>query len=163
MKLCNQEDALWLTALLLDADVYGGCSEDGMDQSQTLSQVKSMLSRPDITVMAPIPGKMMHSFIRQNGVMHDIHTAIKKDCGVSGKEKVQLTREACAWMIKNAGARKFTTHVPAGNRAAGIYAVACGLERVGVLTSAMKKGGVLLDVAIYQSRDEDVKQVMEGV
>jgi hypothetical protein len=106
---------------------------------------------------------MIHSFVQKTGVMWDIHTAIRRNCPATGKERVQLTREACIWMIKNKGARKFTTHVPAGNRAAGIYAVACGMERVGVLTSAMMKGGKLIDMALYQSKDEDVQSIIGGI
>ncbi len=162
MRECNKKDALWLTALMLDADVYGGCSEDGTVKSKMTTYVKSLLSRPDITVLSPVPGKMIHTFLRQNGVMYDIHTAMRKDCGIPGREKVRLTREACIWMIKRKGARKFTTHVPAGNRAAGIYAVACGRERVGVLTSAIRKGGKLLDMAIYQSKDEEIINIVGG-
>ena len=159
MRQCNKKDAKWLTALMLDADIYGACSEDGTVKSKMTSYVKNLLSRPDIIVMAPAPGKMIHTFNRVNGVMYDIHTAIRKDSGISGKDKVRLTREACIWMIKTKGARKFLTHVPEGNRAAGIYAIACGLERVGVISKAMKKGGKLLDVTLYQSRDADILNI----
>ncbi len=163
MKQCDKKDALWLTALMLDADVFGGCSEDGTEKKKMGSYVKTLLSRPDIVVMNVITGKMIHSFVRKNGVMWDIHTAISKKCEIGGKERVRLTREACAWMMKYKGARKFITHVPEGNRAAGIYAVACGLERVGVLTSAIRKGGVLVDMAVYQTRDEDIENVLRGM
>lgn len=162
MRVCDKKDTLWLTALMLDADVYGGCSEDGTEKKKMLGYVKTMLARPDIVIIAPVVGKMIHSFVRQTGVMYDIHTAMKKDCGLSGKERVQLTREACEWMIRHKGARKFITHVPAGNRAAGIYAVACGLVRVGVLTSAMKKDGVLVDMTLYQSQDKEINEIVKG-
>lgn len=162
MKICTKKDALWLTALMLDPDVYAGSSEDGSVKSKMAGYVKTLLSRPDVVVIAPIVGKMVHTFVRQNSIMYEIHTAIKRDCEASGKEKVKLTREACTWMIKYRGARKFITHVPADNRAGGIYATACGLERVGVLTSAIKKGGELLDMALYQSKDEDIQQILRG-
>ena len=162
MKVCNKTDTLWLTALMLDADIFGPCSEDGTVKHKMQAYIKTMLARPDITILAPVPGKMIHTFVQQGGVMYDIHTAIRKNCGLSGKEKIQLTREACIWMILKKGARKFITHVPAGNRAAGIYAVACGLERVGVLTHAMKKDGILLDMTIYQSRDRDINDIIIG-
>lgn len=163
MRLCDKKDALWLTALMLDGDIYGGCSEDGTEKHKMTAYVRNMLARPDMVVLAPVVGKMIHSFVRHTGVMWDIHTAIRKDCGIPGKERVMLTREACTWMMQHKGARKFITHVPAGNRAAGIYAVACGLERVGVLTSSIKKGGELVDMAIYQTKDEDIKKVLEGM
>lgn len=163
MRLCTKKDHAWLTALMLDADVFGGCSEDGTVKSKMPTYVKSLLARPNITVIAPVPGKMIHTFVRQNGVLAEIHTAIKKSCELSGKERVEHTRAACIWMIKNRGVRKFITHVPAGNRAAGLYAVACGLERVGVLTSAFKKGGELLDLTLYQSKDSEIQKVLEGI
>ena len=163
MKECNKKDALWLTALMLDADVYGGSSEDGTVKSKMLAYVKNMIARPDIIIIAPVPGKMIHTFVRQNSILYDIHTAIKKDSGLTGKEKVRLTREACTMMVRNKGARKFTTHVPTDNRAAGIYAIACGLERVGVISSAIKKNGVLLDMVLYQSKDEDIQNVLRGL
>lgn len=162
MRLCDKKDALWLSALMLDADVYGGCSEDGTEKHRMLAYVKNMLARPDLVVLAPVPGKMIHTFVRQTGVMWEIHTAIRKTCDIPGRERVRLSKEACIWMIKNRGARKIITHVPQGNRAAGIYAVACGLERVGVLTNAIKKDGVLLDMTLYQSKDRDVNQVILG-
>ena len=162
MRLCNKKDELWLTALMLDADIFGACSEDGTVKSKMRAYIKGMLSRPDIIILAPVPGKMIHTFIRQNGILYDIHTAIRKDCGLTGREKIQLTRDACIWMVKNRGARKFITHVPAGNRAAGIYARACGLERVGVLTHAIKKDGILLDMTLYQSKDRDINNITSG-
>jgi len=162
MRQCNKKDIKWLTALMLDADIFGACSEDGTVKSKMAAYIKTMLARPDIIVMAPVPGKMIHTFNRVNGVMYDIHTAIRKDSGISGKDKVRLTREACIWMIKTKGARKFLTHVPEGNRAAGIYAIACGLERVGVITKAMKKDGKLLDVTLYQSKDEEIQRILTG-
>lgn len=148
---------------MLDGDIYGGCAEDGHDKKKMLGYVKNMLARPDIVIVAPVPGKMLHTFVRQTSAMFDIHTAIKKESGLSGREKVKLTRDACTWMIKSKGARKFTTHVPAGNRAAGIYAVACGLERVGVLTSAIRKNGSLLDMVLYQSKDSEVNVIVGGM
>lgn len=166
MRLCDKKDALWLTALMLDSEIYGGCSEDGTEKHKMASYVKNMLARPDLVVLSPVPGKMIHTFhtfIRHTGVMWEIHTAIRRDCGIPGRERVQLTREACAWMIKNRGARKFITHVPEGNRAAGLYAAQCGMVRVGVLTSAMKKDGVLIDMALYQSQDADIKNVLGGM
>ncbi len=163
MRLCDKKDALWLTALMLDAHIFAGCSEDGIAKTKMVSYVKNMLTLPDMVVLAPAPGKMIHTFQRKSGVMWEIHTAIRRDCEISGKERVQLTREACTWMMKNRGARKFITHVPAGNRAAGIYAIACGLVRVGVITKAMKKDGVLVDVTLYQTRDEDIENVLGGM
>lgn len=162
MRLCNKKDENWLTALMLDADIFGACSEDGMVKSKMKAYIKSMLSRPDITIISPAPGKMIHTFVRQNSIMYDIHTAIRKDCGLTGKEKIRLTREACIWMIRAKGARKFITHVPAGNRAAGIYAVACGLERVGTLTHAIRKDGLLRDMTLYQSKDSDINNIIIG-
>jgi hypothetical protein len=162
MKQCDKNDAKWLTALMLDADVFGACSEDGTERGKMAAYVKNLLARPDIVVVAPVPGKMIHTFNRQNGVLYDIHTAIRKNSGLSGREKINLTREACIWMIKTKGARKFITHVPEGNRAAGIYAVACGLHRVGVMTKSMKKNGALLDVTIYQSNDEEIQNIIKG-
>lgn len=163
MRLCDKRDALWLTALMLDAEVFAGCSEDGVTRNKMPTYVKNMLALPDMVVLAPVPGQMIHTFQRKTGVMYEIHTAIRRDCEIPGRERIQLTREACIWMMKNKGARKFITHVPAGNRAAGIYAVACGLVRVGVITSAMKKDGVLVDVTLYQSRDEDVQNILGGM
>jgi hypothetical protein len=163
MRLCNKKDDNWLTALMLDADAFGGCSEDGVERHKMKTYVRNMLSRPDLVVLTPAPGKMIHTFHRKNGVMHEIHTAIRLGCDIPGKERVRLTRETCEWMIKHRGARKFITHVPAGNRAAGIYAVACGLVRVGVLTSAIKKDGILVDMALYQSRDEDIQEVVRSM
>lgn len=163
MIICGKKDIPWLTALMLDSDVFGACSEDGTDRKKVAGYVKNLIARPDITVIAPVIGKMIHTFVRQNGVLYDIHTAIRKNSGLSGRDKVKMTREACVWMIINKGARKFITHVPAGNRAAGIYAIACGLERVGVLTSAIKKDGSLLDMAIYQSRDEEIQEILGGM
>jgi len=160
MKVCNKTDTLWLTALMLDADIFGPCSEDGTVKHKMQAYIKTMLARPDITILAPVPGQMIHTFVRQNGVLYEIHTAIRKSCELSGKEKVFLTREACTWMVKKKGVRKFITHVPAGNRAAGIYAVACGLERVGVLTNAIKKDGILLDMTLYQSKDRDINNII---
>jgi len=163
MRVCDKKDALWLTALMLDGEVYAGCSEDGAVKSKMTTYVKHMLSMPDMVVLAPAPGKFIHTFHRKTNVMWEIHTAIRRDCGIPGKERVRLTREACKWMIVNKGARKFITHVPDGNRAAGIYAVACGLVRVGVLTSAMRKDGALIDVALYQTRDDDIQNVLGGL
>ena len=160
MKVCNKKDILWLTALMLDADIFGPCSEDGTVKRKMSAYIKTMLARPDITILAPVPGKMIHTFVRQNGVLYEIHTAIRKNSGLGGKEKVRLSRDACAWMVKNKGVRKFITHVPEGNRAAGIYAVACGMERVGVLSNAIKKDGILLDMTLYQSKDRDINNII---
>ena len=162
MRICDKRDHKWLTALMLDADIFGACSEDGTERKKMATYVKNLIARPDITIIAPAPGKMIHTFVRQTSVMYDIHTAIRKNCGLTGKEKIQLTREACTWMILKKGARKFITHVPEGNRAAGIYAVACGLTRVGVLTHSMKKDGILLDMTLYQSRDRDINNAIIG-
>lgn len=163
MRLCDKRDENWLTALMLDADAFGGCSEDGTEKKKMKTYVRNMLSRPDLVVLTPAVGKMIHTFHRKTGVMYEIHTAIRRGCDISGKERIRLTRETCEWMIKHKGARKFITHVPAGNRAAGIYAVACGMVRVGVLTSAIKKDGILVDMALYQSRDEDIQRVVRSM
>ncbi len=162
MRLCDKKDTVWLTAMMLDNKIFDGCSEDGTSKKSVFTMVKNLLARPDAVILAPVPGKMVHTFMRHTGVMWEIHTAIRKDCGITGRDRVRLTREACAWMVKNKGARKFITHVPKGNRAAGIYAKACGMERVGVLTKAIRKGGELLDMALYQSKDEDVTTVLRG-
>lgn len=162
MKPCDKKDIIWLTAMMLDADVYGGCSEDGMEKKRMVSYVTTLVSRPDIVVLPVIPGTMIHSFVQKTGVMWDIHTAIRRTCHATGKERVRLTREACIWMMRHKGARKFITHVPAGNRAGGIYAIACGLERAGVLTSAMLKDGKLIDIAVYQSKDTDIQTILGG-
>lgn len=164
MIVCTKKkDEKWLTALMLDDEVFAGCSEDGIEKKVLVAYVRNILCSPDFTVIAPVVGKMVHTFQRKTGVMYEIHTAIRRDCGIPGKERVRLTREACAWMIKNRGVRKFITHVPADNRAAGIYAVACGLERVGVVTKCIRKNGVLLDMTLYQSKDEDIEQVLGGM
>jgi hypothetical protein len=162
MRICDKRDALWLAALMLDAEIFAACSEDGVTKAKMATYAKQMLAAPDMVVIAPVPGKMVHTFHRKTGVMWEIHTAIRQDCGIPGKEKVRLTREACTIMIRQKGARKFITHVPEGNRAAAIYAVACGLERVGVLTRALKRNGQLLDMTLYQSRDEDILKILEG-
>lgn len=162
MRICDKRDALWLAAMMLDREIFAACSEDGVTKSKMTTYAKQMLAAPDMVVIAPVPGKMVHTFHRKTGVMWEIHTAIRQDCGIPGKERVRLTREACTLMIRTRGARKFITHVPEGNRAAAIYAVACGLERVGVLTKALRRNGSLLDLTLYQSRDEDVMSVLEG-
>lgn len=156
IRQCDKKDALWLAALMLEGEVFDGCSEDGVSKPRMVTYVKNMLSRQDMVVLTPAPGKMIHSFVRKTGVMWDIHTAIRRDCGIPGKDRVQMSRDACEWMIKKCGAKKFITHVPEGNRAAGIYARACGLVRAGVLTKAMMKNGRLVDLVIYQSKDEDI-------
>lgn len=157
MRQCDKRDITWLTALMLDADIFGACSEDGTEKKKMAGYIRAMMARPDIVIVSPAPLKMVHTFQRHSGVMWEIHTAIKRNSGLSGREKINLTRDTCKWMIRTKGARKFITHVPAGNRAAGIYAVACGLTRVGIITSAIQKGGELIDMALYQSVDEDIK------
>ncbi len=157
MKICTSKDALWLTALMLNEKVFRGCSEDGFDKKQVASHVKSMLNTPGIVVLAPVPGKMVHTFVQKSRVMYEIHAAFHPKLELSGKDRVKLTRKACVFMIHR-GARKFVTHIPENNRPAAHYAVACGLERACVLTKAMKRGGRLVDAILYQSRDEDIEK-----
>ena len=163
MRICDKRDALWLAALMLDSEIFAACSEDGVTKSKMTTYARQMLAAPDMVVIAPVPGQMVHTFHRKTGVMWEIHTAIRQNCGVAGRDRVRLSREACAMMIRTRGARKFITHVPEGNRAAAIYAVACGMERVGVLTGAIKRDGKLIDLTLYQSKDEDIKSILEGM
>jgi hypothetical protein len=164
MRVCTKKnDEKWITCLMQEDEIFAGSSEDGIDRKVLVAYVRNILRSPDFTVIAPVVGKMIHTFQRRTGVMYEIHTAIRRNCGIPGKERVRLTREACTWMIKNYGVRKIITHVPADNRAAGIYAVACGLERVGVVTKCIRKNGVLLDMTLYQSKDEDIEQVLGGM
>jgi hypothetical protein len=162
IKQCGKKDIGWISSMMQDEDVFNGCAEDGMERKNTVSYVKTLIGRDDVVVLCLVPGKMIHTFVRRTGVMWDIHTAISKKCELKGKERVKMTIAACTWMIKSKGARKFTTHVPEGNRAAGIYAIACGLERCGVLTSSIHKNGRLVDMTIYQTKDEDVLEILRS-
>lgn len=159
--LCTKRDITWLTALLSDKEVFFYCSDDGVSTKQIKRHVETILSRPDIVVLSPVPGKMVMSFMMQNAAMWDFHTIVRPGSGMKGKEIKEAVLKCCAWMIKNKGARKFMTRVPAYNREAMLMAAAGGMVRACTLTSAFLKQGKLHDLVIYQSRDEDVQKLME--
>ncbi|MBE0584136.1 MAG: DUF2824 family protein, partial [Desulfofustis sp.] len=151
MRRCDKKDLNWLTAMMLDSHIFGACSEDGMTKHNTRAYVAKLLSNPNIIVLTPAPGKMIHTFQIHTRVMAEVHTAIRKNCGISGKDKVAMSRKAAEYMVTKHGIRKFITYVPEGNRAGGLYARMCGMERVGVLTSSISQGGKLRDMTLYQS------------
>ena len=160
--LCTTRDIPWLTKLLSDPEVMFYCSDDGVAKKRHIKRhVEAIIGRPDITTLSPAPGKMVLSFVARNAVMHEMHIAVRPDCGLSGREIKAHTEAACAWMIRNRGARKIIAEIPSYNLEACRMAAAGGLQRAGVLTSAFLKGGKLHDLIVYQSRDEDVQRILE--
>ncbi len=147
--------------MMMDGDIFEDCSEDGIEKKGLMRHIAGMVSRDDIVVLSLIPGKMIQTFVRQNGVMWNIHLAISKKCTLSGKERLGLSHDACEWMVHHRGARKFVAQIPKTNRAAQRYAAACGLQRVGTLTSAIRKNGVMVDMVMYQSCEGDVKKLLQ--
>jgi hypothetical protein len=161
IQQCGKKDVVWLSSMMMDDDIFDGCSEDGSEKKGLLKHIASMVSRDDVVVLSLIPGKMIQTFVRRNGVMWDIHIAISKKCTLSGKERLELSHDACAWMVHHRGARKFAAQIPKTNRAAQRYAAACGLQRAGMLTSAIRKNGIMVDMVIYQSCEDDMKKLLQ--
>ncbi|MBV5329130.1 MAG: hypothetical protein JZU65_16135 [Chlorobium sp.] len=146
--------------MMLDDEIFANCSDDSMEKKKIPGYVRNLLTNEGIVVLEIIPGKMIQTFVRQTGVMWNVHIAISKKCKLTGAERMQLSEDACNWMVHIRGARKFVANIPRYNKCALRFAAACGMKRTGVLTSAIRKNGALVDMVVYQSTDDAVQKLV---
>jgi len=100
------------------------------------------------------------TFVAQNAVLWDVHVVVRPEMKMSARIIKMAVSDACRWIARVRGAKKFVMHIPEFNKRAMAMAAAGGMVRVGVLQNAFLKKGELHNLVIYQSTDEEFCRLM---